>query len=53
MASEHEHGRPHPPSDGGEADTLLGLMEFQCATFSWRCRGLLVEQLHVRISASF
>ncbi|MGP7998196.1 MAG: DinB family protein [Streptosporangiaceae bacterium] len=44
-----EHGRPEPPHEAGEAATLLGFLDFQRATFEWRCRGLDDAQLRVAL----
>ena len=33
-------GRPLPPEEAGELDTLLGFLDFQRATFAWKCSGL-------------
>ena len=52
MDAADEHGRPSPPSDAGEGETLVGFLEFQRATFAWRCRGLLIDELHVTVAAS-
>jgi hypothetical protein len=38
-----EFGRPRPPEDAGELETLLGFLEFQRATFEWKCSGLDAE----------
>jgi uncharacterized damage-inducible protein DinB len=35
-----EQGRPEPPIDGDEAATLLGFLNFQRATFEWKCTGV-------------
>lgn len=35
-----EHGRPHPPSDAGEVETLRGFLDHHRATLAWKCRGL-------------
>ncbi len=35
-----EHAYPEPPAVGGEADTLLGSLERQRATLSWKCADL-------------
>lgn len=35
-----EHGRPRPPEDAGETATLLGFLDYQRATFEWKCSGL-------------
>ena len=44
-----EHGRPEPPLDGGEVETLLGFLDHQRATLAWKCRGLDDEQLRVTL----
>jgi uncharacterized damage-inducible protein DinB len=46
------HGRPRPPQQSGEADTLLGFLESQRATLDWKCRGLSEEQLRVALQPS-
>jgi uncharacterized damage-inducible protein DinB len=40
MSNVDEHGRPDPPVAAGEADTLLGFLEFLRATLAWKCAGL-------------
>jgi uncharacterized damage-inducible protein DinB len=40
-----EHGRPEPPLAGDEVATLLGFLDYQRATFRWKCAGLTDEQL--------
>ena len=40
-----EEGRPQVPQNGGEVATLLGFLDYQRATFEWKCRGLNDEQL--------
>lgn len=35
-----EQGRPEPPEAAGETETLLGFLDFQRATFAWKCDGL-------------
>jgi len=35
-----DEGRPEPPPNGDELATLLGFLEYQRATFAWKCRGL-------------
>nr|WP_086863170.1 DinB family protein [Amycolatopsis lexingtonensis] len=40
MISVDEQGRPEPPFDGGEAETLLGFLDFHRATLAWKCAGL-------------
>jgi uncharacterized damage-inducible protein DinB len=45
-------GRLEPPVAGAEAATLLGFLEFQRATFEWKCRGLESAGLQARTAAS-
>ena len=40
MTDVDEHGLPEPPLAGDEAATLLGFLDFQRATFGWKCAGL-------------
>jgi uncharacterized damage-inducible protein DinB len=40
MTDVDEHGRPEPPPAGDEAATLLGFLDYQRATFAWKCSGL-------------
>ena len=40
-----ETERPDPPLDGSEVETLLGVLDYQRATFAWKCDGLSDEQL--------
>jgi uncharacterized damage-inducible protein DinB len=35
-----EQGRPEPPVAGDEVETLLGFLDYQRATFAWKCAGL-------------
>jgi hypothetical protein len=35
-----EFGRPEPLTAGTEAETLLGFLEYQRATFAWKTKGL-------------
>ena len=46
------HGRPHPPERGGEAETLLGFLDYQRATLAWRVSGLDAESLAVTVASS-
>ena len=39
MADVDEYGRPEPPQAADEADTLIGFLEYQRATFAWKCSG--------------
>ena len=45
-------GRPEPPPSAGEAETLLGFLDFQRATFDWKTSGLDDEQLQRRLEPS-
>jgi uncharacterized damage-inducible protein DinB len=45
-----EYGRPEPPLEGDETATLRGFLDYQRATFEWKCRGLTDEQLRVALS---
>jgi uncharacterized damage-inducible protein DinB len=47
-----EHGRPEPPPAGSETETLLGFLDFQRATFAWKCRGLDSTGLNATVGAS-
>jgi uncharacterized damage-inducible protein DinB len=47
-----EHGRPEPPLDGDETTTLLGFLDYQRATFAWKCAGLDDEQLRATLPTS-
>jgi uncharacterized damage-inducible protein DinB len=40
-------GRKYAPERSGEYDTLSGFLDFQRATFEWKCRGLSDDQLRV------
>ncbi len=44
-----EHGRPEPPLDGREVETLLGFLDYQRATLAWKCAGLDDEQLRAHL----
>ena len=48
-----DNGRPGPPVSGGdEADTLLGSLERQRATFAWKSGGLDASGLQSTVGAS-
>jgi uncharacterized damage-inducible protein DinB len=49
LADTDEHGRPQPPPEGDEVATLLGFLDFQRATFEWKCRGLSDAELRVAL----
>ncbi|OOP61846.1 hypothetical protein BMF89_11070 [Arthrobacter sp. SRS-W-1-2016] len=40
MTDVDEQGRPEPPLAADEAATLLGFLDYQRATFEWKCEGL-------------
>src|SRR5699024_12134117 len=46
MADIDEHGRPEPPLDGDEWETLTGFLDFQRATFAWKGAGLSRSEEH-------
>ena len=52
MALVDEHGRPQPPLAGDETATLLGFLDYQRATFAWKCSGLDAEGLSATVAAS-
>jgi len=52
MPDIDEHGRPEPPVAAGEADTLIGFLEFQRATFAWKTAGLNAAGLATTVAAS-
>ena len=47
-----EYGRPEPPLAAGEIATLLGFLEWQRATFAWKCAGLDDVGLRATVGAS-
>ena len=47
-----EHGRPHPPHDAGELETLRGFLEHHRATLAWKTRGLDAEGLRATTAAT-
>jgi uncharacterized damage-inducible protein DinB len=52
MALIDEHGRPRPPEDAGEVETLVGFLEYQRATFEWKCSGLDATGLRLTTASS-
>ena len=44
-----DHGRPEPPLLADEVATLTGFLDYQRATFEWKCRGLTDEQLRASL----
>jgi uncharacterized damage-inducible protein DinB len=47
-----EHGRPEPPIAAGETETLLGFLDYQRATFAWKCRGVDAAGFRQTVGAS-
>jgi len=47
-----DQGRPEPPLASDETETLLGFLEYQRATFAWKCAGLDAAGLKARLGAS-
>jgi uncharacterized damage-inducible protein DinB len=45
-------GRTEPPTDGDEVETLLGFLDFQRATFAWKCSGLDAAGMAATVGAS-
>ncbi len=52
MSEHDEHGRPLPPIDGTETETLVGFLEYQRATLAYKTDGLDAEAMAARIAAS-
>jgi uncharacterized damage-inducible protein DinB len=52
MTKLDEQGRPEPPEAGDETATLLGFLDFQRATFAWKCSGLDAAGLKATVGAS-
>lgn len=52
MTQIDEHGRLEPPPAADEVATLLGFLEYQRATFAWKCSGLDAAGLQARVGAS-
>jgi uncharacterized damage-inducible protein DinB len=52
MTDVDEHGRPEPPLTADETATLVGFLEFQRATFAWKCAGLDAAGLGAKVSVS-
>jgi uncharacterized damage-inducible protein DinB len=47
-----DHGRPEPPEDADEGETLVGFLDYQRATFEWKCRGLDAAGLNTTVGVS-
>jgi uncharacterized damage-inducible protein DinB len=45
-------GRPEPPVAAGETATLLGFLDFQRATFAWKCSDLDAAGLQATVGVS-
>ena len=52
MAIIDDVGRPEPPLAAGELETLVGFLDYQRATFRWKCGGVDADGLRARIGAS-
>ena len=52
MTNVDDQGRPEPPMNGDEVDTLLGFLDFQRATFAWKCTGVDAVGMNATIAAS-
>ena len=47
-----EHGRPEPPLDGDEWETLTGFLNYQRATFAWKSANLTPARCSQRLPPS-
>src|SRR5215510_14631743 len=47
-----EQGRTEPPVDGDEGATLRGYLDYQRATFAWKCQGLDAAGLAATVGIS-
>ncbi len=52
MADVDEHGRTEPPLTADEAGTLLGFLDYQRATFEWKCADLDAAGLAATVGVS-
>ena len=52
MTDVDEHGRPEPPLAADETGTLLGFLDYQRATFAWKCAGLDAAGLAATVGVS-
>jgi uncharacterized damage-inducible protein DinB len=52
MSNLDEHGRPEPPLASDEFATLVGFLEYQRATFAWKCEGLDATGLNATVASS-
>jgi len=47
-----DQGRPEPPLASDETQTLVGFLEYQRATFAWKCSSLDAAGLKATVGAS-
>lgn len=52
MTTTASHDRVPPPAAAGEAETLLGFLDYQRNTLRWKCAGLTAEQLETALPPS-
>jgi uncharacterized damage-inducible protein DinB len=52
MTMVDEQGRPEPPVAADETTTLLGFLDYQRATFAWKCAGLDAAGLAATVGVS-
>jgi uncharacterized damage-inducible protein DinB len=52
MTDIDEQGRPEPPLAGDETATLRGFLDYQRATFAWKCAGLDSVGLNTSVASS-
>ena len=47
-----DEGRPEPPLNGDEVETLVGYLNYQRATLAWKCGGVDTAGMRLQIAAS-
>ena len=47
-----DEGRPEPPLNGDEVETLVGYLNYQRATLAWKCGGVDADGMRLQIAAS-
>jgi len=52
MTDIDDHGRPEPPLTADETATLLGFLDYQRATFHWKCAGLSADAFGATVASS-
>ncbi|MBO0811464.1 MAG: DinB family protein [Microlunatus sp.] len=52
MTITDDHGRPESPLASDEISTVVGFLEYQRATLSWKCSGLSTAGLNATVGAS-